>query len=75
MTATAYMHKMKALRDAVAAARTVVRDEDLIDYIVTGLGSSFSTVVATLNFRTAPISYAAFYASVLHFEAMQSQQV
>ena len=74
MTATAYMHKMKALADAMAAAGTVVPDEDLIDYIVTGLGSSYSAVAATLNFRTAPISYAVFYASVLHFESMTAQQ-
>jgi histone deacetylase 1/2 len=74
MTASAYMHKMKALSDAMAAAGTVVPDEDLIDYIVTGLGSSYSAVAASLNFRTTPISYAEFYASVLQFEAMQVQQ-
>ncbi|KAK1664324.1 hypothetical protein QYE76_052483 [Lolium multiflorum] len=74
MTASAYMHKMKALSDAMAAAGTVVPDEDLIDYIVTGLGSSYSGVAATLNFRNTPISYAEFYASVLQFEAMQAQQ-
>ncbi|XP_071675719.1 uncharacterized protein [Lolium perenne] len=74
MTASAYMHKMKALSDAMATAGTVVPDEDLIDYIVTGLGSSYSAVAASLNFRTTPITYAEFYASVLQFEAMQVQQ-
>jgi hypothetical protein len=39
LTAAEYMHKMKALANTMAAAGTPVSNDELVDYIITGLGS------------------------------------
>ena len=40
MSAAEYMHKMKALADTMAVAGSPIRDGELIDHILTGLGSA-----------------------------------
>ena len=72
LTASAYMHKMKAYADAMAAAGVPIGDDELIDYIVIGLGSAYNPVTAPLT--RAPTSYATFYSEILSFESLQAQQ-
>ena len=74
MSAVEYMHKMKALADTMAAAGSPVRDDELIDHILTGLGSAYNSIAASLGVSNAPMPYSSFYSLVLSFEALQAQQ-
>ncbi|KAK1666210.1 hypothetical protein QYE76_054369 [Lolium multiflorum] len=73
--AAAYMQQVKTLADAMAAAGSPLSDDDIIDYMLTGLGSAFNPIAASMNFAGGPISLATFYASVLSYEALQKTQV
>ena len=72
--ASEYMQKVKALADSMAAAGSPLRDDEIIDYMLTGLGSAFNPIAASMNFAGVPITFPAFYSSVLHYEALQQQQ-
>nr|XP_020162918.1 uncharacterized protein LOC109748288 [Aegilops tauschii subsp. strangulata] len=69
-----YMQKVKALADSMAAAGSPLCDDEIIDYMLTGLGSAFNPIAASMNFAGMPITFPAFYSSVLHYEALQQQQ-
>ena len=68
------MQKMKNLADIMASAGHPVSDDELVDYIITGLGSAFNSIAGALNLSTRSVPYTEFYSSVLSFEAMQAQQ-
>jgi hypothetical protein len=74
MSAAQYMHKMKSLADAMASAGAPVADDELIDYILTGLGSAFNPIAASLTIGNNEMTYNAFYSAVLSYEALQAQQ-
>ena len=74
LSAAEYMHKMKALSDTMAAAGSPIRDDELIDHILTGLGSAYNSIAASLGVSNAPMPYSSFYSLVLSFEALQAQQ-
>jgi hypothetical protein len=74
LTAVEYMHKMKALADTMAAAGSPVSNDELIDYIITGLSSAYRAIVASLTLNNCSVPYTEFYSSVLSFEALEAQQ-
>ncbi|XP_073360083.1 uncharacterized protein [Aegilops tauschii subsp. strangulata] len=74
MSTAEYMHKMKALADTMAAASSPIRDDELIDHILTGLGSAYNSIAASLGVSNAAMPYSSFYSLVLSFEALQAQQ-
>jgi hypothetical protein len=74
LTAAEYMHKMKALADTMAAAGAPVSNDELVDYIITGLGSAYRAIAASLTLNNRSVPYAEFYSSVLSFEALEAQQ-
>jgi hypothetical protein len=63
MTVTKYIGRMKALGDEMAAAVRKLEDDELVEYILTGL-DSVSTVLA----RTDPISVSELYSLMPAFE-------
>jgi histone deacetylase 1/2 len=74
LTAGEYMHKMKALADIMAAAGAPVSNDELVDYIITGLGSAYRAIAVSLTLNNRSVPYAEFYSSVLSFEALEAQQ-
>jgi hypothetical protein len=74
LTAAEYMHKMKALADTMAAAGAPISNDELVDYIITGLGSGYRAIAASLTLNNRSVLYAEFYSSVLSFEALEAQQ-
>lgn len=74
LSAAEYMHKMKALADVMAAAGSPIDDDDLIDYILIGLGSGYNSIAASLSVSSTDMSYSSFYSLVMSFEALQAQQ-
>ena len=69
-----YMQKVKSLADSMAAVGSPLRDDEIIDYMLTGLGSAFNPIAASMNFAGVPVTFPAFYSNVLHYEALQQQQ-
>jgi hypothetical protein len=74
LTAVEYMHKMKALADIMATADALVSNDELVDYIITRLGSTYRAIAASLTLNNQLVPYAEFYSSVLSFEALQAHQ-
>ncbi|KAK1606785.1 hypothetical protein QYE76_030467 [Lolium multiflorum] len=73
-SAAEYMHMMKALADSMAAAGSPISDDDLVDYIITGLGSAYNGIAASLTVGNKSVPYVDFYSHILSFEALQAQQ-
>lgn len=72
LTTQEYFAKMKSLGDEMAlAGGRPLDDEELIQYIVTGLGEGYSEVVSAVCAQVEPISVADLYSQVLNFEARQ----
>jgi hypothetical protein len=63
-----YFNKMKALDDEMAVAGRPLDDEELIEYIITGLYEEFTPLVSAICARAEPISLSEFYSQLLSFE-------
>jgi len=63
-----YFGKMKALGDEMKAAGRPLEDEELIEYIITGLGEDFNPLVTSLCTRVESITLGEFYSQLLSFE-------
>jgi hypothetical protein len=74
MTVSEYMGKVKALADAMAAAGSPLHDDEVIDYMLTGLGRPYNPIAASLNIAPTVVSLSAFYSMVLNYEALQLSQ-
>lgn len=73
LTVPEYFAKMKALGDEMATAGgRPLDDEEMIQYIITGLGEGYSEVVSAVCARVEPISVGELYSQVLNFEARQA---
>ncbi|KAK1601131.1 hypothetical protein QYE76_007892 [Lolium multiflorum] len=73
-SASEYMQKVKALADAMAAAGSPLRDDEIIEYMLAGLGPAYNPIAASMDFAPAPVTLAVFYKNVLNFESLQKQQ-
>jgi hypothetical protein len=51
-----YFGKMKTLADEMKAAGRPLDDEELVEYIITGLDEEYTPLVSTLCARAEPIS-------------------
>jgi hypothetical protein len=74
MPAAHYRQQMKALGDVMAATGSPLSNDDLINYIITGLGREFNAITATLTLGNKSMPYDEFYSHILSFEALQEQQ-
>ena len=74
MSAAAFMHKMKGFADTMAAAGAPITDDELVDHLLTGLGSAYNAIAANYTVGNKSVSYSEFYSHVLSFEALQAQQ-
>uniref|UniRef100_J3MFM4 Uncharacterized protein n=1 Tax=Oryza brachyantha TaxID=4533 RepID=J3MFM4_ORYBR len=59
-------------RDEVIAGGRMIDDEDLLQYIITGLGPDYSEVVSTVCARVEPITLGELYSQLLHFETRRA---
>lgn len=72
MSVAEYFHKMKTLADTLAAIGAPVADEELIDYILNGLGSQFAAIAASMTVFNQKVTLTDFYSMLLTFESMQA---
>jgi hypothetical protein len=55
-TVKEYVVKMQALGDEMAAAGRPLEDEELVEYILTGLDDEYDSVVSSILARSEPVS-------------------
>lgn len=68
MTVTEYVGKMRSLGDEMAAAGRPLEDDELVEYILTGLDEEYDSLVSGVLSRTDPISVSELYSQMLAFE-------
>jgi hypothetical protein len=68
MTVTEYIGKMRSLSDEMAAAGRPLEDEELVEYILTGLDEEYDSVVSSVISRSESISVSELYSQLLAFE-------
>jgi hypothetical protein len=69
-TAVHYMHKMKSLPVNMASVGAPITDDELVDYIIIGLGPAFNLIAVSLTVGDKSVSYSEFYAHLLSFESL-----
>jgi hypothetical protein len=67
-TVTEYGAKMRTLGDEMAAAGRPLEDEELVEYILTGLDDEYDSVVSSILARSEPVSVSELYSQLLAFE-------
>jgi hypothetical protein len=70
MLAAQYMQQMKALSDVMAVAGSPLSNDELVNYIITGLGKEFNAITTTLTLGNKFVPYDEFYSHILSFEAL-----
>jgi hypothetical protein len=63
-----YIGKMKSLGDQMEAAGRPLEDEELIQYILTGLDEEHTSLVSALCARVEPLSISELFSQLLNFE-------
>ena len=74
MTASEYFNRMKSYADAMAAAGKPLSDEEILGYILAGLGPDYEPLVASLTARDELVTLNNFYAYFLSAELRLEQQ-
>ena len=73
LTASEYYRKMRGFADAMASIGKPLTDEEVLGYILAGLGPEFEPLVASVTARDDPISLSSFYAFLLSAELRLEQ--
>jgi hypothetical protein len=68
MNVAEYFAKMKGYADDMAAAGRPLEDDELVEYIITGLDREFTSLVSALVARVEPISVEELYSQMLSYE-------
>ena len=66
---TDHFNKVKSLTDALAAAGSPLSDEEIVNYVLVGIGDDFSAIVAAIGIKDEEISPDELYAHLLSYEA------
>ncbi|KAK1650639.1 hypothetical protein QYE76_068444 [Lolium multiflorum] len=74
MTASEYFNRMKGFADAMASAGKPLSDEEILGYILAGLGPEYEPLVASITSRDNPVTLNNFYAYFLSAELRLEQQ-
>jgi hypothetical protein len=68
MMVAEYVRRMRSLGDDMAAAGRSLDDDDMVEYILTGLDEEYDSMVSSVLTRTDPISVGELYSHMLAFE-------
>jgi len=67
-TVAEYFTKIKSLADEMASVGRKLEDEEIVSYVLTGLGEDFDSVVAAVTARVESISVHELYAQLMSHE-------
>lgn len=73
LSAAAYFSKIKSLASELTAADAPLRDDEVVAYLLAGLGSDYDPFVTSITTKTEALSLDDVYAHLLTFEAHQLQ--
>lgn len=73
LSATEYFQKMKSLADTMAAVGHPMDDEEVIGYMITGLGPEYEPMIASVMAHEDPIDLNTFYSQLLSAEVRYEQ--
>jgi hypothetical protein len=62
MSAAEYVNKMRSLADEMAAVGRILEEEELVEYILTGLSHEYDPIVSVVIAKTGAISVSELYA-------------
>lgn len=68
MSVAEYVGKMRSLGDEMAAAGRPLEDDELVEYILTGLDDDYGSLVSAVLARDELISVSELYSQMLAFE-------
>ena len=68
MTMAAYFQKMKGLAYHIAFAGRPMHEEEIVSYILTGLGIDYDSVVTSVSARSDPMGLNELYAHLINYE-------
>jgi hypothetical protein len=74
LSAADYFRKIKGFAVELAAAETPLRDDEIIAYLLAGLGSDYDSFVTSMTTKTEAPSLDDVYSHLLAFEARQLQR-
>lgn len=74
ISASDYYRKMKGFADAMASIGKLLTDDEVLGYMLAGLGSEFEPLIASITARDDPVSLNSFYAYLLSAELRLEQQ-
>jgi hypothetical protein len=68
MIGAEYMNKMQSLGDEMATTRRTLKDEELVEYILTGIGPEYDPIVSVVIAKETLVSISELYSQLLAFE-------
>jgi hypothetical protein len=68
------MQKVKALANTMHAVGSPLHDNEITDYMLTGLSAALNPIAASMDFATTPVLLTMFYKTGLNYEGLQKQQ-
>ncbi|KAK1648387.1 hypothetical protein QYE76_066192 [Lolium multiflorum] len=74
LSASAYFNRVKSLADSMAAIGAPLRDDEVLGYMLAGLGSEYEPLVVSITTRDQPVSLNSFYAYLIGAELRIEQQ-
>ncbi|KAK1620189.1 hypothetical protein QYE76_025706 [Lolium multiflorum] len=74
MTTSEYFNRMKGYADPMASAGKPLTDEEILGYILSGMGPEYEPLVASITSRDTPVTLNSFYAYLLSAEMRIEQQ-
>ena len=73
LSAAAYFRKIKGLASELAAAGSALRDDEVIAYLLAGLGPEYDPFVTSMTTKSEPLTLDDVFAHLMAFEARQLQ--
>lgn len=74
MTVAEYFAKMKGYADTMASVGHPLEDDEIISYIIAGLGEDYDALMASLTVINTPVTLTDFYSFLLSYEARQNMR-
>lgn len=68
MTTVDYFQKMKGLAGQLVSAGHPMHEEEIVSYILCGLGSDYDSVVTSVSTRMDPVGLNELYAHLINYE-------
>ncbi|KAJ0981423.1 hypothetical protein J5N97_009678 [Dioscorea zingiberensis] len=74
LSITDYFNRVKSLADTLSSIGLPLRDDEVVSYMLAGLGEEYDSLVTSVTTRIEPFSLTELYAHMLSFEMRKEQQ-